>query len=234
MKSLSIVIPAYNEESRVVPTLKDVLNYMKGKDFEVIVVDDGSKDDTTKVVEQLKSQKIRILKNMINKGKGFSVKRGVLEAKKEWVLFMDADNATSIREIEKFVPYLDDYDVLIGSRNLKESIITVKQPFTRRFPGKVFSFIVRLILWTAIKDTQCGFKVFKKGVIKNIFGRQTIDRWGFDAELLYLAKKKGFRIKEVPIVWVNDEDTRLNLFSSSIGMFIELLKIRVNDLMRKY
>jgi len=234
MKSLSIIIPAYNEEKRIPNTIKEILLYMKGKNFEIIVVDDGSTDNTIEIVKKLKDPKIKILRNIKNRGKGFSVKRGMLNAKKEWALFMDADNATSIKEIKKFKAHTGKYDILIGSRNLKDSIIKIKQPLTRRILGKGFSIIVRVIMFTNIKDTQCGFKMFRKSIIKNIFKKQIINRWGFDVEILQIAKNKKYRIKEIPIIWINDEDSRLRTTSAIKGMLIELLKIRLNDIRGRY
>jgi dolichyl-phosphate beta-glucosyltransferase len=235
MLNLSIIIPAYNEEHRIQKTLEKIINYLKRKkyNYEIIIVDDGSKDNTINVIKNIKDKKIKILKNEINRGKGYSVKKGILNAKKDWILFSDADLSTPIEELDNFTKYLD-YDIIIGSRNLKESNIMIHQPFYRAYPGKIFSYLVRLITIRGIKDTQCGFKLFKKEIAHKIFNKQTIDRWGFDVELMYIAHKYKYKIKELPVIWLNDEKTKLNLFKDSTRMFLDLIKIRINDLKGLY
>lgn len=236
---ISIIIPAYNEEKRIGKTLKKIASYMKKKkhDYEVIVVDDCSKDKTTEVVEKFnkrRKNKIKILKNKRNRGKGYSVRRGMLAGKKKWLLFSDADLSTPIEELEKFEKYTKGYHIIIASRNLKESEIKIKQPRLRSTLGKIFPFIVNTIAVKGIKDTQCGFKMFNKEVADAIFPLQRSERFAFDVEILYIAKKFHFRIKEVPVVWVNALGSKVNPVTDSINMFFDVLRFRWNDLLGKY
>ncbi len=230
MQSLSIIIPAYNEENRILTTLNKIHAYLANKkyDYEIIVVDDGSKDRTVELVKQQKYA--RVLQNPQNKGKGYSVKYGMLAAKKEWVLFTDADLSTPIEELDKLKQYTNDYEVIIGSRGLAQSQVRVHQPLYRELPGKIFGSLVRIICLKGIQDSQCGFKLFSQKATKQIFSRQTINRFGFDVEVLHLARKYGYPIKEVPVIWINSRSTKLNLFTDSISMFKDILKVRLNEL----
>jgi dolichyl-phosphate beta-glucosyltransferase len=233
---LSIIIPAYNEEKRIGKTLERILEYLHKRifDYEIIVVDDGSKDKTIEVVSKFKDKRIKILKNIKNMGKGYSIKRGMLEATKDYLLFSDSDLSTPIEELDDFIKYILRYDIIIASRNLKESKIKIKQPKIRQLLGKIFPLFVRLFAIRGIKDTQCGFKLFKKDSAKKIFGKQTIDGFGFDVEILYLAKKYKFKIKEMPVVWVNDMASKVNPFKDSLRMIRDVIKVRINDLTGKY
>jgi dolichyl-phosphate beta-glucosyltransferase len=224
---LSIIIPAYNEEKRIVKTLGGIRDFLKDKDYEIIVVNDGSKDGTVKVVEELHNGRIQIINNPGNKGKGYSVKNGMLHAKGDLLLFSDADLSTPIEELEKLLPFVKEgYGVIIGSRAMKESDIKIHQPFYRELMGKFFNKIVRVLAVGGIKDTQCGFKLFTREAADKIFKLQKLDGFSFDVELLYLAKKLGFKIKEVPIVWINDEETKVSSIKDSAKMFFDLFKIR--------
>ena len=237
--SLSVVIPAYNEEGRVKKTLELVLSYLKKRvdDFEIIIVNDGSTDNTSKILNSFKQnnqdQSVIILNNRSNRGKGFSIKKGIMKSTKEYVLFADADNSTPISELSKFIRLTKKYDVLIASRNLKKSKIK-KQPFYRRFPGKIFPLLVNLLLIPGVGDTQCGFKLFKTEHAKKIFSKQKIVGWAFDAEALFIAGKLGYSVKEVPVRWVNDTNSKLNLFRDSFSMLFELFRIRLNNLRGVY
>jgi len=227
---LSIIIPAYNEENRIGNSLKLILRYLSKQDynFEIIVVDDGSSDRTIEKVKEIDSSgKIKILKNEINKGKGYSIKKGMLEAMGEYQLFSDADLSTPIEELEKFWRYLDeDYVIVIGSRALKDSILEVRQPFYREFMGRAFNFIVRVILGFKIKDTQCGFKIFKKEVAKHIFSIQKIEGWSFDVEILYIASKLDYKIKEVPVRWINSPLSKVNPLKDALKMFFDVSRLK--------
>ncbi len=234
--NVSIVIPTYNEEKNIRKTVYKILKFLKKEnyDFEIIIIDDNSKDKTQYELKKIKkNKKIRILKNKKNMGKGYSVKKGILNAKKDYVLFSDADLSTPIKELKNFEKYLN-YDIVIASRALKESKISKKQPILRIFLGKIFNLLVQIIALKGIKDTQCGFKLLKKDVAKNIFSKMTINRWGFDVEMLFLAKKNKYLIKEVPVEWINDENTKLNPVKDSMNMLMDLLKIRYNNIMGKY
>jgi dolichyl-phosphate beta-glucosyltransferase len=228
---ISIVIPAYNEEKRIGKTLKKVYEYFKEKkiEFEIIVVDDGSNDKTVEIVEKFSFDKkeIRILKHEKNMGKGAAVKTGILNAKGELILFTDADLSTPIEEFEKLKKEIENgYDIAIGSRGLKDSKIVIPQPFYRRIIGKIFPFLVRLIVINDFKDTQCGFKLFKKEAGKKIFSQLKTDGFAFDVEVLARGKKENFKIIEVPVVWINSPYSSVKIFKDSFKMFISLLKIR--------
>ena len=237
---LSVIVPAYNEEKRLPGTLKKINKYLSGQsyDSEIIVVSDGSKDRTVEVVNNLKSQ-IRNLK-LINKkgnyGKGYAVRLGMLEAKGDYRIFTDADNSTSIDQIEKMWPeFKKGYDIVIGSRDVKGAILDPPQPFLRKvILGNGFRLLTQIICGTwEILDSQCGFKCFTKKVVENIFPKCKINRWAFDPEILVIAKKLDYKIKEVPVYWRNDLETKVK-FKSMIKMLFDLLKIRWNLITKKY
>ncbi|MEW6096774.1 MAG: glycosyltransferase [bacterium] len=237
---LSIVIPAFNEELRIKETLCKIVEYIKTKDYsyEIIVVDDGSIDRTVEVVkftaESLK-ESITIIKNERNIGKGGAVKNGILKAKGEFILFSDADLSTPISELDKLLPLVEgEYDIAIGSRALPESDIKLHQPWYRENMGRIFNLFVRLIAVRGIKDTQCGFKCFKGSIAKEVSSKQYINRFGFDVEILFIAKKLGYKIKEVPIKWINSPHSRVHAIKDSSEMLMSLLKIRMNDLKGLY
>lgn len=233
---LSIIIPCYNEENRIAKTLKEISSHLKRKDFdyEIVVVNDGSSDKTSEVVNNLKIEEIVFIDNKENRGKGFVVRQGLMSSRGEYRIFTDADNSTPIEEIDKFIPYLEDYDIIIGSRAMKESVIKNPQPFSRIFVGKVFNLMVQFItgLW-GVWDTQCGFKSFNKKAVNEIIPLCVIDRWAFDPEIIKLAKIKGLKIKEVPIVWINDKESKVKK-RAMIKMAIDLLLIRWNLIKRTY
>ncbi len=233
---ISVVIPAYNEEKRIKPTLEKIGEYLSknSKNYEIIVVNDGSKDNTNKVVLSLKNKKIRLINNEKNRGKGYSVKRGVLASKYPLVLFSDSDLATPIEEIEKLKKHLENNEVVIASRNLKESDIRIKQPIHRKLMGKLFSLLVRLVAVRGFKDTQCGFKLFKKEAAQKIFSLQTFERFSFDVEILFIAKKLKYKIKEVPVVWIDQKGSTVDPIKDSIKMLLDLFKIRYNNLRGVY
>ena len=235
---LSIVIPAYNEEKRLGGSLSKIIPYLDSLElnYEIIVVDDGSKDKTIEVANQFKDKtNLRVLENKINRGKGYSVKQGILDAKFDHVLFTDSDLATPIDELDILLEGLkEDNDIVIASRTLEDSEIIVNQPFYRQIMGKTFPLMVRVIAVRGISETQCGFKLFKTEVIQNIVKHQTIDRFGFDVELLFLAKKMNYKIKEVPVQWIDQEGSRLHPIKDGYGMFKELLKVRSNHFLGKY
>jgi len=232
---LSVVIPCYNEDTRIEATLEHTISYLqaKGIDYEIIVVDDGCFDNTRNVVEKFTKQKVKITNKRKNRGKGYSVKQGMLLADKKYILFMDADNSTRIDEIEQFMEHVDSQDIIIASRNLPESILPIKQPFIRSCLGKLFPLFVRLLVVRGIKDTQCGFKLFKRPVAQRLLRLQTLNRFAFDVELLFLASQKGYHIKELPVTWRNDERSTVRLFTP-LKMFVSLFTIRFNQLMGRY
>ena len=237
---LSIIIPAYNEEKRLPKTLAEIDKYLKKQNYnyEIIVVSDGSKDKTVEVVENLKPQiaNLRLIDKKENYGKGYGVRLGMLEAKGEYRLFSDADNSTSIDQVEKMWPeFKKGYDVVIGSRDIKGAILDPPQPFLRKMIlGKGFRILTQIICGTwEILDTQCGFKGFTQKAARDIFSECKINRFAFDPEVLVVAKKLGYRIKEIPVYWKNDPESKVK-FKSIIKMFLELLRIRLNLIKRRY
>ena len=230
---LSVIIPAYNEEKRLYNTLKEIDKYLLGQNYdsEIIVVSDGSTDKTANVVrEAMKTIKnLRLIDNKQNKGKGFVVRQGMLEAKGEFRLFTDADNSTTIDHIEKFWPYFEEgFDIVIGSRVVKGAVLDPPQSWFRRQTGRAFRLLTNIFtgLWE-IKDTQCGFKCFTKRSVEDIFPRCRIDRFSFDVEMLVIAKLLGYKIKEVPIRWVNDPHSKVKL-KNMVKMGLDLVKIKAN------
>lgn len=232
---LSIVIPAYNEENRLPFTLKRIAAFLRIQDFksEVVLVDDGSTDKTADLASMLAKElsiKLLLLKNPTNVGKGAALKKGMLAARGKIVMFTDADLSTPIEELKKFLPYLSDYQVVVGSRKMKGAEILTHQPFYREFMGRVYSALARLILCLPVSDFTCGFKVFSREAANAIFSRQRVFNWSFDAEVLYLADKLGFRVKEVPVVWSDSPNTKVRLWRDVFSSFFGLLQIRLNDL----
>lgn len=224
---LSLIIPAYNEEHRLSGTLEKIFQYLAdvGYSYEIIVVDDGSKDDTTNTAKKFESVKVITLKK--NSGKGAAVRAGMLAAVGDYRVFTDADLSTPIYEIPKILQNLQNgYDVCVGSRALDSSLIKVHQPFYREFMGKTFNRIVQLLVVKGIQDTQCGFKGFTAKAAEAVFSKAKIDGFSFDVEILYLSKKLGFKIKETPVEWYNDERSKVDPIKDSTRMFLEILKIR--------
>lgn len=235
---LSVIVPAYNEEKLIKGTLIETENFLSAQiyGYEIIVVNDGSKDKTSSIIESLQSdfKNLIIIKNDKNRGKGYSVKKGMLSAKGKFRLFMDADNSTSIDQLASFIPPMkNDCDIVIGSRALKNSKITKSQSFYKKLLGSIGNKLIRFFAISEIGDTQCGFKCFSSESAENIFSKLTIDRWGFDIEILAIANKLGYKVKVVPVVWENREETRVRN-KEYIATFKELLKIKMNLLTKKY
>lgn len=235
---LSIVIPAFNEEQRLPATLEKIANYIREKrpDTEVIVVDDGSTDKTAEVAGASRGEigQLRVVSNGRNRGKGFSVRHGSLEAKGDIILFTDADLSAPIEEGEKLLAAIESHDVAIGSRAVDRSLIEVHESAFREFAGIIFNKIVRVILRLPFVDTQCGFKAFRRERCLIIFEQQTIERFGFDPELLYLARHHGLSIVEVPVRWAHSPATKVNMMRDSVQMFLDVLIIRWNALRGRY
>jgi dolichyl-phosphate beta-glucosyltransferase len=235
---LSIIIPAYNEELRLPATLSRIAAYARSSNraTEVIVVDDGSRDNTIAATEKFHSEipNLRVVSNGENRGKGYSVRHGMQEARGDIVLFTDADLSAPIEEVEKLLPAMKVNDVAIGSRAMDRSQITVHESHFREFAGIVFNKIVRLILRLPFVDTQCGFKAFRRIPCQIIFEQQTIERFGFDPELLYLARHHGLRSAEISVRWGHSPATKVSMLRDSIQMFIDVFLIRWNSLTGKY
>jgi len=235
---LSIIIPSYNEESRLPDTLERIAAYLSdsGREAEVLVVDDGSKDGTAAVADyfRIKLPTLRVVSNGVNRGKGYSVRHGMQEARGRVALFTDADLSAPIEEAGKLIDALDAYDVAIGSRAMDRSLISVHESPFREFAGIIFNKIVRIILWLPFVDTQCGFKAFRRETCGILFEQQTIERFGFDPELLYLARHHGLRAVEIPVRWGHSPATKVSMLRDSIQMFIDVFTIRWNSLRGRY
>ena len=239
MAKYSIIIPAYNEAARLGPTLQRVLQCIRAQRWnaEVIVVNDGSRDNTADLVREYASANpvLRLLENPGNRGKGYSVRNGMLHANGEILLFSDADLASPIEEAPKLFEAIESgADVAIGSRWLRPELQKQRQSLLRQLYGRIFNIALRLLLGLKFKDTQCGFKVFTRSSARAIFPLQQIERWGFDPELLYLARRKKLRVTEVPVEWSHQEGTRISPLRDGLRMFSEVLRIRWNALTRKY
>lgn len=235
-KTLSIIIPAFEESERLGKSIGQILNYIKSQnlDAELIVVDDGSKDETAKIAEKSFAEFPEIQAKAIryepNRGKGYAVKTGLLAAESEIALFSDADLSTPIEELPKLVQPIEngEFDVTFGSRALDRSLIGVRQPWRREQSGKVFNLIVRTLTGLPFWDTQCGFKAFNMNKFRPLLNLMTIDRFGFDVEFLYVAFHKGLLMKEIPVRWDHDERTKVSVFRDSQRMFNEVRQIRRN------
>jgi glycosyltransferase involved in cell wall biosynthesis len=239
-RSLSIIVPAYNEEARLPDTLRRIEDYVatSGWSFhEILVVDDGSSDGTLAEATAFAAQNpcIRVLRNPGNRGKGYSVRHGMMEAKGEWCLFTDADLSAPVQELEKLWSAVEREraDVAIGSRALDRSLIGIHQPGFRETAGKVFNLIMRVATGLPFADTQCGFKLFRRDAAQKIFSRQLLDRFGFDVEVLFIARKCGYKTVEVPVRWNHAEGSKVGMFSG-LHAFVELAQVRVNDLRGRY
>jgi glycosyltransferase involved in cell wall biosynthesis len=236
---LSIVIPAYNESQRIEATLERVLFCVqeRGWDAEVLVVDDGSTDDTTEIVQKWMVQhpRLHLVLNPGNRGKGYSVRNGLLQAAGEIVMFTDADLSSPMEEAERLIEALHaGADVAIGSRWLDKQKQTVHQPLYRRFFGRCFNWVTRKVMGLPFKDTQCGFKAFKREAAQTIFRLQTIERWGFDPEILFIARKLKYTIVEVPVTWGHDERSRISYLKDGMKMLEEMGQIRTNSVRGRY
>ena len=236
---LSVVIPAYNEEKRIPKTLEAISGYLtkQNYDYEIIVVNDGSKDGTAEIVRKLmaKIKNLRLIDNKENNGKGYVVEQGLMEAKGDYRIFTDSDNSTPIEQVEKMWPEFEKgYDIVIGSRHIKGAVLDPPQPWYRRILGYIFNFVFKIIigLWR-IQDSQCGFKGFSKKAVEEIIPKCTIKGFSFDPEILVIAKKMGFKIKEIPVLWKNNLHSKVK-FKHMVNMGLDLLRIRWNLIAGKY
>ncbi len=210
---LIIIIPTFNEEVCILETIKDVAKTLQGKiEYKIVVVDDGSTDKTTSLIENSGIPHVNIIKEKKNRGKGFAVKKGILSSNGDYYLFMDADNSTRVKHFFEFFPYLKKYPIIIGSRALKNSIITKKQSFLKNLLGRISVILTNKILGLNYKDTQCGFKLFKKNIAKEIFKEVEREMWSFDFEVLKIAKKRNNKVLELPIIWRNRQKSRVAFF----------------------
>lgn len=237
----SIVIPAYNESNRIARGINKICKYFRNKkiSYEIVAVNDGSQDNTLKILKDLerKYKELNVLGDNINRGKGYAVKTGVLNSKGSFVLFTDADLSTPIEELDNMFKYIKrGYDVVIGSRSIDKSKVKLKQPFYRRFLGDMLRAYYSLIIFpkNPPTDSQCGFKLFTRKAANLLFKKQKIYKEMFDIEILYLARKYKLKVKEVPVIWVNDPDSKINLIKCVVFGSLDLLNIRLYDLFGKY
>lgn len=237
---ISIVIPAYNEANRILRTLQTLREYLNQSSLvtEVIVVNDSSTDQTATIVEEFSAQwqSLRLIHNPQNRGKGYGVRNGALHSNGDIILFTDADLSAPITEMPKLIdPILErNFDITFGSRAIDRSLIGIHQSRFRETSGRIFNFFVQLLIGLPFKDTQCGFKAFRRQTSLPVFERQTIMGFGFDPELLYVAQRRGLRLLEVPVKWNHVEGTTVRFLTDSVKMIIDLFRIRWNDLTGKY
>lgn len=238
---LSVVIPAYNEEKAIGNTLLAIDRYLSKHNFsyEIIVVNDGSKDKTAEIANKFKKlvKNIHLINNSENHGKGYVVRQGMLAAKGQYRLFMDADNSTSIEHLEKAWSFLKQgYDIVIGSRDKKDAVgasQAVLQSFFKRWLGNLGNVLIQIVAVWGVWDTQCGFKITTAVATEDIFNRALIDRWGFDIEMLALGKRLGYKIAKIPVHWINRAESRVTL-GGYLKTFVELFKIKYNLIIGKY
>ena len=228
---VSVVIPAYNEAERIRPGLRQILEHVArtGLDCEIVLVDDGSRDGTAEVVRgELEGHlPLQILRQEPNQGKAAAVKRGILAGRGRYVGFADADMSTPFAEIERCLQALEaGADVAIGSRAMHDSDIQVHQPWYRQWAGQAFGAYTRLILLPGIADSQCGFKFFRREVAQDLCTNQRLAGWAFDAELLYLAQRRGYTIAQIPVHWINDPNTKVNMLRAGPRMLLDVLRVR--------
>jgi dolichyl-phosphate beta-glucosyltransferase len=235
----SVVIPAYNESARIPATLESVVAAIRanGWDAEVIVVNDGSTDSTARLVRDfgVSAPEVRLLENPGNRGKGYSVRAGVLNAQGEIIMFTDADLSAPMDEAGRlFKAIANGADIAIGSRWLESGRQTHRQPLYRQIFGRCFNAVCRMVMQLPFADTQCGFKAFTRSAAQTVFQLQTIERWGFDPEILFIAIKRGFRVVEVPVSWAHDERSRMSYLRDGLQMLKELAIVRWNALTGRY
>lgn len=225
---LSVVIPAYNEALRLRPTLRKVVDYLRGQgiDYEVLVVDDGSTDATAAIAEELAGEGVRVLRQSENRGKGAVLRVGVLESRGDAVLLLDADLSTPIEDLERLRPRLQDAEVVLGSRAVTGSDITTRQPVYREMMGRTFNLLIRLLGVRGLRDTQCGFKLLSGDVARRLFRELRIERFAYDVELVWLARRHGYRVVEVGVRWADSSSSRVNPLTDSFRMFWDVLALR--------
>ena len=233
---ISLIIPAFNEENRIAKSIRSIGDFFSKKnwEFEIIVVDDGSRDKTVEVVNR-EWDKIggtkKLLQNSANRGKGYSVRKGMLEATGDYLIFTDADLSSPIEEAEKLIRVLEEgCSIVIASRALRNSQVEIHQNIVRETMGKIFNCLARFLTFKGIHDSQCGFKGFRREAAQRLFSLAKIDGFAFDAEIIYLAQKFGYSIKEIPVVWRNSPASKVHMISDPVNMILDLFRIRLYHL----
>lgn len=236
---LSIIVPVFNEEVRIKKNLEKIYTYFSGQKYswEMLIVDDGSVDKTPRIIKDFARRRggVRVFRLPINQGKGGAVRKGVEEAKGEIAFFTDVDLSTPIEEIEKLLRWIDKgYDIVMGSRRMHSSRIIKSPESYRVFLGRIFYRMVNLLFLPGIHDTNCGFKAYRTSLAKKIFAKQTVTRWGFDAEILYIAQKRGAKIKEIAVPWTHYGGSKVRVVHAVLNTLFEVARIKINDWQRKY
>lgn len=239
---LTILVPSYNESTIISESLKEIDNFLKSKKYssEIVVVDDGSKDNSKLIINNLKLKgeikNLKLVEYNENRGKGGALKEGILHCKGKYIIFTDVDLSVPIESVNEFLDELEkgESDVVIGTRKIKSAKVLVHQPWLRENLGKGFTFITRILTGVVVSDFTCGFKGFTKESAKKIFGKSLLSRWAYDAEILYLAKKFGYKIKELPVTWTNRKDTRVKLWNAVVTSLGDLFQLKLNDWLGKY
>ena len=233
---INIVIPVYNEQHRIHSFLASVIEYLLQKDFsyEILIVDDGSTDETVTTVKSILNKKLpgkyRLVQQPVNLGKGAAIQKGMLEADGEYIFFIDADGSTAIKEIDSFIPHFsDDFDIYIATRRFKQ-----KAPIKRKFFGYGYIMLANLLLQLGVYDITCGFKCYKRTCAQKIFPRQKLHNWSFDAENIFIARKDGLQIKEIPVNWEHTPGSKVKVLKNIFVCGIDLLRIRLNNMRGLY
>lgn len=230
-ESITVLISAFNEAQRILPSLRAVEDYLPRlfSEYEVLVVDDGSSDETASLVRSFAEEhpRVRLQRNSVNHGKGYAVRQGTALSSGKLVLITDADLSTPIEELEALLASIDNgADIAIGSRQAAGARVEVRQPWHRVFMGFVFRRLVSLVVVSGYRDTQCGFKLMKAGIAKELLQRGKVDRFCFDVEMLFLARQSGYVVREVPVIWRDSPNSRVNIIGDSLNMFLDLFRIR--------
>ena len=237
---LSVVIPVYNEDKSIKNAIQETVKFLNSHPFnyEIIIVDDGSDDSTIKIAEETAEEldsNIIIFKNDVNRGKGYSLKKGIMSAKGEIILFFDADLSTPLKALDEILPFFDQgYDIVMGSRHLPDSEILVRESKIREFAGNIFTKIVFNFFLKGITDANCGFKAYRREIGQKLYSFLTINRWGFDVEIIYIAQKRNYKIKEVPVRWSHDAHSKVKIISAILNTMKELAQIKINNWKGKY
>ncbi|HYU33886.1 MAG TPA: dolichyl-phosphate beta-glucosyltransferase [Thermoanaerobaculia bacterium] len=228
---LSVVIPAYNEALRLGPSLQRIVAYLRrqGESYEVLVVDDGSTDATAEVAQGYTAEGVRVLRQEVNRGKGAVIKAGVLASQGREVLLVDADLSTPIEELAKLRPHLAEAPLVLGSRSVAGSEVAQRQPFYREIMGRTFNLIIRILGIRGLRDTQCGFKLLAGDVARRLFAELTIERFAYDVELVWLARRHGYRVVEVGVSWSDSPSSKVNPLTDSLRMLWDVLSLRLRS-----